>query len=329
MRWAFIITITLFLTYLSYRGLDVVGNIAIVVCFLSLLPFVVFCIIGSFKVKPSRWLETPPGGFWAVDWRLLLNTFFWNINYWESAASFSGDVKNPDKNYPRGMGIAVVMVLLATFIPVLIGTGISEDPYTSWKDGYFITLAFDVIGPWLGYWMMGAAAITNIGMFEAEMSSDAWQIAGMADRGILPSFLGERNVHGSPTYGILLSASGVICLGWMSFSEVIDMLNLLFCLGQAIEFCAFLHLRRTQPDMPRPFKVPIPFIGLCIMLSFPLFFIGIIISFSSLSSLLVSGTLALSGIAMFYFLNFLKEKQFCIFEVREEYVDLPCPTSYQ
>jgi hypothetical protein len=30
------------------------------------------------------------------------------------------------------------------------------------------------MGPWLGYWMMGAAAITNIGMFEAEMSSDAW-----------------------------------------------------------------------------------------------------------------------------------------------------------
>jgi amino acid transporter len=165
-------------------------------------------------------------------------------------------------------------------------------------------------------------------MFEAEMSSDAWQIAGMADKGLLPSVLGERNVYGSPTYGILLSASGVICLGWMSFSEVIDMLNLLFCLGQAIEFCAFLHLRRTQPDMPRPFKVPLPFIGLCIMLSFPLFFIGIIISFSSLSSLLVSGTLALSGIAMFYFLNFLKENQFCIFEVRKEYVDLTCPISY-
>jgi amino acid transporter len=125
MRWAFIMTITLALTYLSYRGLDVVGNVAIIVCGLSLLPFLVFCVIGSFKVKPSRWLETPPGGFWAVDWRLLLNTFFWNINYWESAASFSGDVKNPDKNYPRGMGIAVIMVFLATFIPVLIGTSFS------------------------------------------------------------------------------------------------------------------------------------------------------------------------------------------------------------
>ena len=173
-RWAFIICITLALTYLSYRGLDVVGNVAIVVCLLSLFPFIIFCLVGSASVKPSRWLVAPPGGFWGVDWRLLLNTFFWNINFWESAASFSGDVEDPGKNYPRGMGIAVIMVFVSCFLPVLIGTGISSAPYTEWRDGYFIRLSFDAIGPWMGYWMMGAAAITNIGMFEAEMSSDAW-----------------------------------------------------------------------------------------------------------------------------------------------------------
>ena len=173
-RWAFIISITLALTFLSYRGLDVVGNVAIIVCLFSLLPFVVFCVIGSLHIEPSRWMVTPPGGFWGVNWRLLLNTFFWNINFWESASSFSGDVEDPGKNYPIGMGIAVIMVFISCFVPVLIGTGISTAPYTDWTDGYFIRLSSDVMGPWLGYWMMAAAAVTNIGMFEAEMSSDAW-----------------------------------------------------------------------------------------------------------------------------------------------------------
>ena len=59
------------------------GNVAIVVCLLSLMPFMVFCVCGSFQVDPSRWLEAPPGGLSGVDWRLLLNTFFWNINFWE------------------------------------------------------------------------------------------------------------------------------------------------------------------------------------------------------------------------------------------------------
>ena len=81
-RYGVIIAITLLLTYLNYRGLDVVGNLVIVICILSLIPFAIFCVYGAFKVQPSRWLETPPGGYKDVDWGLLLNTFFWNINFW-------------------------------------------------------------------------------------------------------------------------------------------------------------------------------------------------------------------------------------------------------
>lgn len=142
----------------------------------------------------------------------------------------------------------------------------------------------------------------------------------MADRGILPKFLGERNQHGSPTYGVLLSASGVVCLGWLSFSQVVDMLNLLFCFGQAIEFCAFLHLRRTQPDMPRPFKIGVGLVGMCVMLAFPLMFIFVIISFSSLTSLVISSTLAALGVLVWYLLEFLKASKICIFENKPVHV---------
>lgn len=82
LRFGFILSVTLCLTYLNYRGLDIVGKVAIVICLVSLMPFVLFCFFGAFKVNPARWLERPEGGFWAVDWRLLLNTFFWNINFW-------------------------------------------------------------------------------------------------------------------------------------------------------------------------------------------------------------------------------------------------------
>jgi amino acid transporter len=86
-RYSVIIAITLLLTYLNYRGLDVVGNLVIVICILSLIPFAIFCIYGAFKVQPLRWLEIPPGGYKDVDWGLLLNTFFWNINFWVSCES--------------------------------------------------------------------------------------------------------------------------------------------------------------------------------------------------------------------------------------------------
>ncbi len=80
-------------------------------------------------MNPSRWLDGPTlssgklGSYADVNWNVLLNTFFWNINYWESSATFSGDVDNPGKTFPKGLAIAVILVAVSGFFPILIGTG--------------------------------------------------------------------------------------------------------------------------------------------------------------------------------------------------------------
>lgn len=195
----------------------------------------------------------------------------------------------------------------------MIGTGASDKPYSSWTDGYFVQLAKEIVGPWLGYWMMFASAISNIGMFEAEMSSDSWQVAGMADRGILPSVLSTRNQYETPTYAILLSTIGIISLCWMSFSDVVDMLNLLFCFGQIIEFFAFLQLRISKPDMPRSYKVNLGFYGMCVVLAFPIIFIIIILCISSSTSLIVCFSLSILGVVVYYLLEYAKKNNWCEF----------------
>jgi hypothetical protein len=73
-------------------GLDYVGTASIFICVFSMLPFVVFCVLGAGQVQPERWSVQPPEGWRGINWRLYLNTFFWNFNYWDSAASYSGDV---------------------------------------------------------------------------------------------------------------------------------------------------------------------------------------------------------------------------------------------
>ena len=46
-------------------------------------------------------------------------------------------------------------------------------------DGYFADVATAIAGRWLGVWIVLAAAVANIGLFEAEMTSDAFQVMGM------------------------------------------------------------------------------------------------------------------------------------------------------
>jgi len=297
----------------------------VAVCLLSLCPFVIFCVAGIPQIQPHRWLQAPPGGIKGVDWALLLNTFFWNINFWESAACFAGEVRDPSRDYPRGMLLAVLMVLLVLLLPILVATGASSAPHTEWRDGYFVVLAGEIVGPWLGVWMILASALSNVGMFEAEMSSDSWQVAGMADRGILPAVLSHRSKHGTPTYGILLSATGVLCLGWMSFGQVVSMLNLLYCYAQLIEFAAFLHLRAHRPDLPRPFRIPLGTAAMSLLLVGPTCFIAGLVYYSSPAVLHLSLAMAALGVVAYGILHMARERKWCKF--KDRFHEEPTPVS--
>ena len=68
--------------------------------------------------------------------------------------------------------------------------------------------------------MVAAAAVSQIGQFEAEMSSDSFQLLGMAERGFLPSILAQRSKHDTPTLGIILSSLGILTLSLFDFTQV-------------------------------------------------------------------------------------------------------------
>jgi hypothetical protein len=145
----------------------------------------------------------------------------------------------------------------------------------------------------------------------------------MADRGIIPKVMGTRNAFGTPTYGIILSASGVLVLAWLSFSEVIEMLNILYCFAQLIEFAAFIYLRAMYPQMHRPYRVPLEIPGLIMMLALPTIFILIIISISSFVSVTSAFFLALFGFVVYELLEQSKVKGWFVFENQYEH---SCPS---
>lgn len=161
--------------------------------------------------------------------------------------------------------------------------------------------------------MLLGSAIANVGMFEAEMSSDAWQICGMAENGTLPKILATRNSSGVPVYGVLMSATGVVLIVCMTFSDVMDVMNMMYCLGQLIEFVAFIHLRYRFPELNRPYMAPINNLGMVLLLLLPIIFIFIIISFSSTQCLMLSFFMAAAGVFAYYFLNIARERKWAEF----------------
>ncbi len=64
------------------------------------------------------------------------------------------------------------------------------------------------------------AQVSQVGQFEAEMSSDSFQLLGMAERGFLPACLARRSRHQTPSVAIVLSSVGICTLTLFDFRQV-------------------------------------------------------------------------------------------------------------
>lgn len=218
-------------------------------------------IIGAFKVDPQRWFEiglshseeadqkgiltTMTSG--AILWRPFLNTLFWNLNSWDSTASFAGEVERPGYTLPRSMFLAIIFVMAGYLLPLIVIIGATTDSPDAWVDGYLTDAAEEIGGEWLGAWVVFAAGVSNIALFQAELSADAFQLMGMAERGFVPKFFGIRSRHGTPTYGILLGVGVIIAMASFNLEKLIEMLNFNYALALLIEYSAFIKLRISKP----------------------------------------------------------------------------------
>lgn len=286
------------LSYFNWRGLELVGRLAIGLTVFMLLPFGALVVISLPRLTPSKWLDTKPIGAhihrhgWAgrgrarphgglgrpvrYDWMTYMNVLFWNLNYWDSVSTLAGEVVEPCKSFPRALRWAVGLVV-ATYMLPLAACIAGLPPGQAWDAGFFVEAGRLLGGGWLEGWIVAAAAVSSVGQFLSVQAGNTYLLLGMAELGLLPSCFAVRTRHGAPALGILLSFVVVI---WLSSYDVVDlvgMLNGVYCLAQLIEFAAFLELRRRLPALQRPYRVPLGLVGSALMLVGPFAMCGLLL----------------------------------------------------
>lgn len=317
-RASAVLGLTAVLTFLNYRGLTIVGWVAVFLGVFSILPFIIMGLMAIPKLRPKRWLVVD---LHNIDWNLYLNILFWNLNYWDSISTLAGEVENPSKTLPKALCYAVILVVVGYLYPLLAGTGAIPLDRELWTEGYFSDIAKIIGGVWLMWWLQGAAALSNMGMFIAEMSSDSYQLLGMAERGMLPELFSKRSRYGTPLIGILFSASGVLLLSWLSFQEIVAAENFLYCFGMLLEFVAFVRLRVKHPNASRPYKIPLGTIGCILMIIPPTMLIFVVLAFSSLKVMFVSIGAVIIGLVLHPCLGYAEKKRWLRFSIRSDLPD--------
>ncbi|PQQ13329.1 putative polyamine transporter [Prunus yedoensis var. nudiflora] len=164
--------------------------------------------------------------------------------------------------------------------------------------------------------------MSNMGMFVAEMSSDSFQLLGMAERGMLPEFFAKRSRYGTPVIGILFSASGVLFLSWLSFQEIVAAENFLYCFGMILEFLSFIRLRVKYPAASRPYKIPVGTVGAILLCIPPTILICIVLALSTLKVVVVSAGAIMIGLVMQPCLMHAEKKEWIKFSTSTDLPDL-------
>ncbi|QHN92704.1 putative polyamine transporter [Arachis hypogaea] len=304
---------TLVLSFLNYTGLTIVGYAAVLLGLVSLFPFVLLSLIAIPKIQPHRWLSLGQKGV-SRDWNLYFNTLFWNLNFWDSVSTLAGEVDKPHKTFPLALLVSVIFTCVAYIIPLFAVIGAVSVDQSQWETGFHAQAAEMIAGKWLKIWIEVGAVLSTIGLFEAQLSSSAFQVLGMAEIGIIPRFFGVRSKwFNTPWLGILISMVIALAVSSMAFTDIINSANLLYNLGMLLEFASFLWLRWKSPNLKRPYKIPMKFPLLVLMCLVPSGFLVLIMVIATKTVYLVSGVMTVAGIGFFFFIKLCKTKKWVEF----------------
>jgi amino acid transporter len=308
---------TLLLSFLNYTGLTIVGYAAVLLGLVSLSPFIVMSLIAIPKIHPHRWISFGQKGV-KKDWTLFFNTLFWNLNFWDNVSTLAGEVDAPRKTFPMALLVAVIFTCVSYLIPLFAVTGAVSVDQSLWESGFHATAAEMIAGKWLKYWIEVGAVLSAIGLYEAQLSSSAYQLLGMADLGFVPNFFAIRSKRfNTPWVGILLSTLITIGVSYMTFTDIISSANFLYSLGMLLEFASFIWLRKKLPGLKRPYRIPMRLPGLIVMCLVPSAFLVLIMAIATKTVYLVSGLMTVGAIGFYFFMNFCKTKQWFKFSSGE------------
>lgn len=213
------------------------------------------------------------GTVWNVAlYASAVNHGLWAFEGWNNLNLVAGDLKRPSKNLPLAIWISVCMVIVLYTLTLL---------------GYFFVLPGEVIarsetiGVEFGRSIFGRAgaivmpiliAICIFGACLSGMSTSAEIVVFAARAGHMPSVFGRVNRRlGTALNAYLMQFACATVLVLLSdFDVLVHIYTFPAWIFYGGSVVSLLVLRKTEPDLPRPYRVwlttPLAFLVACVLL---------------------------------------------------------------
>ncbi|ODS84462.1 MAG: amino acid permease [Cytophagaceae bacterium SCN 52-12] len=270
------IVILAILTGFHWLGLRLASdfqNMMSVVKGLGLAAFVIVCFIYGSPVTSSEVLETTAaiwkGGAWIAPLLFSLQAVFYTFDGWHTAAYFAEEDKNPSKNLPKSMigGVLLIIIIyLAVNAALLYVLPMQELAGSKLAAADAIALIF---GDQSGQLVTAFLMLSILGIVNAQMLFNPRVIYSMSRDGLFLPWGDRVNRRGTPLLAMPLTVLVAIVLmltGKETNEKLSDVATFFFVMGYTSGFASLLALRKKEPGLERPWKVPLyPFLPVAML----------------------------------------------------------------
>ena len=198
----------------------------------------------------------------AGAWLVALSIIVFNYTGWDNVSTYAAEVDQPQKNYPRAIAVALVIVLLAYLLPVMAGISVTTSPADWNTDAGWPIISRLIGGGWLGSLIAAAGLVSAWALFNAQLLYVSRLPFVLAEDGWLPRRFASVSHDGVPREAVILFCVLTALLASLNFLGLVVLQCILYTGALTLEFLALLVVRFRGEVSPGSFRVPGGWMGL-------------------------------------------------------------------
>jgi amino acid transporter len=262
-------------TAIAYFGEEVstkFGNVGVILG--SIIPSILIIILGVWWLGSGAAIVLPAFSFGAMVPTISLATlpFFSTVILLFAGMEMAGfhalETKNPQEDYPKAMALSAIIIVACTVLATLAIAIVIPVDQLSLASGvmqaiqYFFNAAHI---PWMVAPMAVLITLGGVVSLAAWLIGPAKGLGIVAEEGNMPPIFDRTNKYGAPVAVLVIqaligSAVSLLYVFLPSVNQAYWILSAmtveLLCIVYVLVFAAVIKLRYSQPDTPRPFRIP-------------------------------------------------------------------------
>ena len=298
----------LFFMFMHMRSVEGGGKFQTVITALKIIPFALIIGIGIFFIQGGNFMSATrlsgaeAGGFTALIAGVAATT--WSYDGMAAACYMSGEIKDPEKNMPRGLILTAFIVLGLYSCLTLVASGLLTVEELAASDAPIALLAskIPVIGDAAGTIVAVMAVIVVIGSLSSCVMFQPRIEYAMAKDGLFFKSFGKVHPkYETPAFSIVVQcAVGIVLIFLTDISGLLGYFTMIALAKNAATFATIFVLRKKEGYNPS-YRLPGGLIMPCIAIFMTCTLIWGELTYAPIPSLICAALAIGTGLPVYYF----------------------------